>query len=180
MAKINYEKLKERECVYCGDTYKPSGPAQKACSVCQTYIKSLDRQVTLDMQRKEKFGTYCSIGQGRAQGIGENSPFWKGGRVLLPRIKQEIRDSVKFCEDCGKNLIDVKPWGWCIHHIDEDNTNQSRENLKLLCRRCHQLTHHCENNLPQNLKRKCNDYPEREYTQASGSGEQHTNADDIV
>lgn len=180
MAKINYEKLKERECVYCSAIYKPSGPAQTTCPSCKAHIQSLDRQVTHDMQRKAKFGTYCRIGQGRAQGVGENSPFWKGGKVLLQRIRHSIKESVRFCEDCGKDLIDADHYTWCIHHVDGDNTNQSRENLKLLCKRCHQLTHKCEHNLPQNLKRKCNDYPEREYTQASGSGEQHTNADDIV
>jgi len=46
------------------------------------------------------------------------------------------------CERCGSasHLI--------VHHRDEDIANNDLANLETLCRRCHQMTHRCWENLP--------------------------------
>lgn len=46
------------------------------------------------------------------------------------------------CERCGttERLL--------VHHKDEDRYNNELSNLETLCRRCHQIHHHCERNLP--------------------------------
>lgn len=159
MAKINYEALSERVCCYCKENYKPTGPAQKCCTSCHKLDTNITRQVSADMERMKKFGTYCEIGKGKAQGLGENSPFWRGGLVLSPRIKRTIKASVKFCERCGRDLTEAGQWEWCVHHLDRDKTNQQRSNLILLCKRCHQIEHDCISHL-----RTSNDHPEEEYT----------------
>ena len=59
------------------------------------------------------------------------------------------------CERCGKDLEDATRWKWCVHHKDHDHSNHELSNLELLCKRCHQLEHSCQDNLKvQRLSRK--------------------------
>jgi hypothetical protein len=50
------------------------------------------------------------------------------------RIAREIKPQV--CETCGT----VE--GLCVHHVDKDHTNNTAENLMMLCNRCHMILHH--------------------------------------
>ena len=174
MAKIVYENLKEVSCQYCGCSIKPTGPNQKNCKSCLKKITNLDRQVSADMDRYKKFGTYDRIGQGGAQGSGKYSPFWRGEKILLSKSKNKIRSERVFCNRCGKNLLEASRWLWCIHHIDRDKTNQDPSNLELLCKRCHQLEHDCISHLEP--------VTTITYSQVAGSGEPccENNTDDIV
>jgi hypothetical protein len=64
----------------------------------------------------------------------EMHPAFKGGVFSLRKIL--IRDR-RHCEGCGidnQHVLD-------IHHIDRDGTNNSLENLKLLCANCHRMEH---------------------------------------
>ena len=40
------------------------------------------------------------------------------------------------CEECGNEKSCM-----CVHHIDNDYTNNNFSNLKLLCRDCHEEVH---------------------------------------
>lgn len=136
-------------CKYCGKKEKRTGSNQCTCAVCKKHLLNVHGQVHRDIIRMKKFGTYCEIGKGNAQGSGENSPFFKTGigsfHKAAPRIKEEIR----YCQRCGKDLLFVGKNLWCVHHKDGDRTNNKEENYELLCKRCHQLEHNCQDNLPR-------------------------------
>ena len=170
MAKINYELLPERVCLFCGNTYKPTGPAQQACLVCKEHLKSLDRQVSLDIERYRKFFTYHTIGKGNSQGRGELHHSYKNGISLYQKIGRDMLKSIRYCELCGKDLLNASRYKWCTHHKDFDRTNNKKENLQLMCKSCHQILHECIKNIPQN-KRESAATILREYLQVQGSGE---------
>lgn len=148
MAKINYEKLGIRVCCFCGEDYKPAGPAQESCTKCRELVKNIDRQVSMDITRYKKFKTYESIGKGNVQGSGKYHHSYKNGLGLYQKIGRDLKESIGFCERCGKDLSDAGKGCWCTHHKDKDRSNNSIDNLELLCKRCHQLEHDCINNLP--------------------------------
>jgi hypothetical protein len=73
---------------------------------------------------------------------------WSNGISFFEKKRREIRDTRRYCERCDKDLKDVGQYHWCVHHKDHDRTNNKLENFELLCKRCHQLEHDCESNLP--------------------------------
>lgn len=142
MAKINYNNLSSRVCLYCKVEYKPTGPAQKACPLCQGFLNSVESQVKRDILRYKKFGTYERLGQGYSNKKGSEHTQYVNGigsfiSTLSPRAKQELR----YCQSCGKDLIDAGRYHWCAHHIDHDRSNNTWENITLLCKSCHQREH---------------------------------------
>lgn len=56
------------------------------------------------------------------------SPEWK----KISKLKMELANNI--CEDCGKKAQHV-------HHIDETTHNDSMDNLKALCCKCHNVYH---------------------------------------
>lgn len=169
MAKIDYEKLAERYCEYCGEKYKPTGPAQKACERCRRKLANIDRQVSMDIARFKKFGTYETIGKGNVQGRGEYHHSYKNGVGSYTKIGKLLKDSIGKCEICGKDLSNVTRYDWCTHHRDCNRENNNVTNLQLLCKRCHLILHGCISHLPQ-YKRAGATTILTEYLQAWGSG----------
>lgn len=67
----------------------------------------------------------------------ENGSYKKNGKTTaIPLIKLRGRK----CEDCGLEEWLGQPINLEIHHIDGDRSNNSLENLKLLCPNCHSYT----------------------------------------
>lgn len=77
--------------------------------------------------RTYKDGVYVKHGYNQAK---ENNNNWKGGTKYRHLV------IIEKCELCGstKNLV--------VHHIDHNRRNNSKENLMVLCKKCHQ-EHHC-------------------------------------
>lgn len=76
---------------------------------------------------------------------GENNPRWNGGiseypnQPILRKKKIEIFKKVKGkCEMCERTAK-------IIHHIDEDKSNHSIDNLMALCLFCHKEIHSKKN-----------------------------------
>ena len=147
MAKINYDKLAERECSYCKQSYKPTGPAQKACLDCQKKLRNLDSQVSLDIERFNKFGTYEMLGKGFSNKVGEEHRQYKNGISFFMKVLRPAVRTRRFCERCGKDLKDAESSMVCVHHRDGDRTHNHIDNMELLCKRCHQIHHDCAKQL---------------------------------
>jgi hypothetical protein len=64
---------------------------------------------------------------------------WKGGysQPYYQRIRREIKEQKCFC--CGKQdgRLDT-------HHLDRDKSNNSAENMLVLCASCHAFLHYIE------------------------------------
>jgi len=72
---------------------------------------------------------------------GEKNPRWNGGvseypnHTELKKIRIEVLKNSKCrCEICGKPAK-------LVHHINEDKSDHSIDNLIALCRNCHELLH---------------------------------------
>jgi hypothetical protein len=88
-------------------------------------------------------GVQVGVGSGNAQGSGRDHHSYKNGIKTFQRVSRTIRQTVRFCERCGKDLLSAKHGEWATHHRDHNRENNVRENFELLCKRCHQLEHDC-------------------------------------
>ena len=79
------------------------------------------------------------VGSGNNQGFGPAHHTYKSGIGAFWRLRKEA------CENCGSTRF------LCVHHKDEDRTNNVEGNLETLCKRCHQVHHGCVDNLPQTM-----------------------------
>jgi hypothetical protein len=78
--------------------------------------------------------------------FGENHHRWKGGISFEPygkefnnQLKSQIRERDNHtCQNCNGKSDNEK---LCIHHIDENKSNNSSDNLISLCRECHMTIH---------------------------------------
>lgn len=70
--------------------------------------------------------------RGRTSRSGENHPMWKGDAVCPNTGRKRARKMYPLgrCEKCGKQGTDR-------HHKDDNTTNNSPENIMILCRKCH-------------------------------------------
>jgi hypothetical protein len=78
---------------------------------------------------------------------GSKNGRWNGGTANLPYtyefikyIRKQIREEYKNrCALCSRECQGKH--GWHVHHIDYNRDNNEKENLILLCSRCHGRTH---------------------------------------
>lgn len=102
----------------------------KSCPVCskkfQTSIGSTDEKTTCSYS--------CSNTFFRS---GSNNPNYKDGTRADYRTTA-LACKEPECERCGWNIeVSILE----VHHIDRDRSNNSIENLELLCQNCHSLDH---------------------------------------
>lgn len=86
-----------------------------------------------------------------------NSYKHRGKTMLAPLVKLRGRS----CENCGLQEWMGHPINLEVHHIDGDRSNNSLENLKILCPNCHSFT----NNYRKRSKFKKN-IPDDEFAYA--------------
>jgi len=109
-------------CKVCGGSVTQTSTFQKFCPEHAKegrYLSKIERGVI----KKPGVGT----GHGRDKGLTHQA--WTTGiRAYRSRVKPQ-------CEECGegKNLQ--------VHHIDENRLNNTDENLKTLCAKCHRAKH---------------------------------------
>lgn len=70
--------------------------------------------------------------------FGEKNPCWKGGGTChyFRKMAFEVYKMPKVCEMCGSTVR------ISVHHKDMDKTNNTKENLSILCNRCHARHHY--------------------------------------
>lgn len=132
-------------CIKCGGEFEKTGRNQKRCKPCAT---TAQREATHAWS--VRVGKYTGTGSGAHNTMGDAHPQWNGGEskfssVLAPAYFAKVR----FCERCGKDLLDSAPAERAVHHKDHNRKNNVEGNFELLCKRCHQVEHECWKNLPQ-------------------------------
>lgn len=140
--------FKVKKCEICGKEYLPTGKCSKYCPECAKENKrEYHRQYSYIF--RERQGRPVHVGKG-----GSNKKFtehaqYRNGIGNFNRLKKELYAEVTNCQMCGRDLTNLGRYEKCVHHIDHDRTHNTKENLIVICKRCHQLHHHCEESLPQ-------------------------------
>lgn len=128
---IGMRQQKERNCARCHAKFTPTGSNCKRCPPCR-------RIHFLEGCKKRWHKTYVRKGYDQK---GNLNNAWSGGSS--PAYYQEVayRLHGRNCLRCGKPAV-------LVHHKDGNRRNSTRNNLEVLCKRCHQLEHRCAENLP--------------------------------
>jgi hypothetical protein len=118
------------QCKKCSIEYIPTGPAAKYCVVCS-------KQAVLEAGRRNAYNQRVKQGRKVGSGKGGNPYFGKehpGYKTGIGIYRKQRKDS---CERCGSTKF------LCVHHKDEDRSNNVPSNLETVCKRCHQIEHEC-------------------------------------
>lgn len=139
-------------CEKCG--LKPAKAGWRFCSQsCQrSFVASKPRHATRNRVAKtcetcgepfevpryrEPEARYCSNAcyhVGKRESLrGPANPSWKGGVSTNYYLRIVTKDE---CADCGGRR------GLDVHHLDQNRSNNTRENLIVLCRSCHKKRHY--------------------------------------
>lgn len=165
--------FKQKPCGKCNSTFTPTAPCNKYCS---EGCKATAKQEAYERgwrAREMRVNPNYGVGKGGANKKGSEDSQYKSGKGFLNANRKFFKESVRFCEDCGKDLIDaVGSNSFCIHHRDHNNRNNPEDfsNWELLCPRCHHIHHNKQSHL--NVQR-----PVREDVQemeSLGNGEEPT------
>lgn len=129
----------------CDNKYTPKGPSSKFCSKCaELRRKESSRRNTNNYRLRNNMIQKPGVGSGNNQGIGsEHHSYTTGIGCDFQNRRRYIKDSIRYCERCSKDLINASRYFWCLHHIDHNRSNNSDDNFELLCKRCHQIEHDC-------------------------------------
>jgi hypothetical protein len=130
--------FKPKACVKCGDEYLPTGRCSKWCPTCKVDIKK-EQQLAGQYKHRRKLG--MRIGRGSL--FGELGSSYKHGKSTFDRWARERAAELNACEECGKDLSIRTQWNWVGHHKDHNKLNNTKDNLVILCKRCHQIEHQC-------------------------------------
>jgi hypothetical protein len=125
-----------KECINCGTIINHR---QKYCTICAKLVKK--KQVYNWLQKK---GLLNGKGSGSSTGKENLNHAYTHGRSVFRRwAKEKLKDLSYCCERCGK-FIDVSVRGtWAGHHKDHNRNNNTKSNLEVLCKQCHQIEHEC-------------------------------------
>ena len=131
-------QCKSKTCQRCSVLFTPTGRAQKYCQVCGPRIKLQVRNLWFNFRRRSEGK---KIGSGSVKG--EDASNFKHGKSVFDRYARERKSELNRCEQCDKDLTTANRWQWVGHHIDHNPSNNVYSNLKILCKRCHQIEHKC-------------------------------------
>ena len=131
------------KCLDCGIEVVKTGPRTNRCPECTLKHKRKIRNAWHMQDRIKKGDPTVGLGRGGSNKKGEDNPLFKTGMGRFYAMRKEMLATIKHCERCGKDLTNASKYEVCVHHIDHDRTHNVRENLIVLCKRCHQLEHEC-------------------------------------
>lgn len=127
-----------RLCEECTNLYIPTGPAARFCSSCSVIKKKESRE-------RERIKRNSGIGSGNSPtNRGTSHPNYKNGIGMYKKIRNLLlAKQGNVCARCETPIDSTKPHSFCGHHKDHDRTNNSQDNIEVICKRCHQIEHEC-------------------------------------
>ncbi len=125
-------------CIDCGKEIIKTGRNHKRCKDC-AHKKALQVYKTW-----HKLSIPKGNGSGSATGFEKDNPYYRHGRCVFRRWAKEKLIQLNYsCERCGGIINLAHRGSWAGHHKDHNPTNNIKENLEVLCRRCHAIEHEC-------------------------------------
>ena len=125
--------LKTFKCKDCGDVFQKE--------MKSSYVWYCDK-CRKERKRKDAYKRAVESGRIKCPGVGSGGNQWGSNNHQWSNYKATYsyhriirKEDMKECMFCGstKNL--------CRHHIDKNRTNNTAENLVVVCRSCHAKIH---------------------------------------
>ena len=88
----------------------------------------------------QRLGVDTSHWTGKAWNKGQRLKDWSDYTRVSKIKKHLIEERGKVCESCKTFLWLGKEIKLEVHHVDGDRTNNSHDNLQLMCPNCHSMT----------------------------------------
>lgn len=125
----------------------------KECLDCGEYIDNHRQRCVIcakTQQRKRihawfwRKGILNGKGSGSSTGKEEANSMYSHGRSVFRRWAKERLEELSYCcERCGQTIDATVRGTWAGHHKDHNRSNNIKDNLEILCKRCHQVEHEC-------------------------------------
>lgn len=136
--------LKTFSCKECGKTFQKEMKSSYVwyCDDCRKERKRRDAY-----ERAVKSGRIKKPGVGSGGNQwGENNHNWSGYKAEYSYTRIIRKENMKECYFCGskENL--------CRHHIDKNRSNNTKDNLMVVCRSCHAKLHGLITNITSRSK----------------------------
>ena len=148
-----------KSCEVCASGFLPTGAAARFCSTCASIKKQESRE-------RDRTSRRTGIGSGNHPlNRGETHSQYTNGIGMYKKMRDEkLKDQVYLCNRCAKSLASCSPHHRCGHHVDHDRTNNSYDNIEVICKSCHQREHNCWENfkkgattIPKGSRGKCSE-----------------------
>lgn len=112
---------------------------------CAELLKRLGLKPTggnyASMKKKlAKLAVDCSHWKGQGWSNGQKLKNWESYKTINRLKKHMISELGRQCDICGNETWLDEPISLELHHLDGDRTNNSFDNLQLLCPNCHSFT----------------------------------------
>ena len=147
---------KAKPCAVCGEMYMPTGHCSKYCPTCGAMkMKEWHREGQL--RYRERKGLPVHVGKGGSNKRYKEHPQYSSGMGNFHALRKQMFAEIHACQWCGKDLTNAGRYEKCVHHLDHNRSNNDRENLVLICKRCHQIHHECHKAFQGSVR--CNDHP---------------------
>lgn len=125
-------------CVICGSPL----PYRKT-KYCSPACKRVRDTKTAYQKRIYEGDPTVGVGKGGSTKTGEGNSQFVSGEGRFRRLRKQMRATILNCEWCGKDLREAGRYEWCVHHKDHIRSHNTRDNLVMLCKSCHQVEHDC-------------------------------------
>ena len=142
--------MKEKNCLFCGTPFQPTGRNQKYCTKEHQHEHSLAQGVWKEYRDRfnAKNGVLVGVGSGGTTGTGPRNPAYTNGRSAFRNFARQLKELGVPCNYCGISLVEATRGHWLGHHKDHNPENNDLNNLVLLCKKCHHYHHETYRNLP--------------------------------
>ena len=136
--------FKPKPCRKCDTMFHPTAPCNLYCSPLCKEEAEQEAYERGWRNREMKVNPNYGVGKGGMNKKGREDGQYKTGKGFLNANRHRFKEMVRYCEDCGKDLLDASGRNsFCVHHRDHNRNNNPEDfsNWELLCPRCHHLHH---------------------------------------